>query len=113
MIILTPPKEQIDELFEILYKEDIDQILEECRNMYFMKKKWRRKCILKGLRTIMELKEYQYLSDPEKVDVVLAFYEIDPELFMSSIYPEMKVWNFPAFLKIKDDLFEKLLKDEH
>ncbi|MHA1123791.1 MAG: hypothetical protein ACTSPC_13425 [Candidatus Heimdallarchaeota archaeon] len=114
-ITLTPPIEQINELFEILSKENLDQIVERCRITYSAKyygKKLRSKGVLEGLRTIMELKEYQNLSDPEKVDIVLSFYEINPELFMKSIYPEMKTWNFSAFLKIKDDLFEKLLKKE-
>ena len=109
IITITPPIEQRDELFEILIKEDVDQIVDRFRGLHDM---GLRKDFLKGLRSLWEIKEYRYLSDSEKLDAVLAVYEIDPELFMSSIYPEMKTWNFPSFLRVKEDLFEKVLKKE-
>ena len=61
---------------------------------------------LKGIMGILQDKEK--LSDSEKVGIVIAVYELDKELFMSSIYPKLKLWRFPEFLRVKDGIFEKL-----
>jgi len=110
-ITIKLPTGLIDELYELLMKEDVDQIVEKFRAILVMGKVVR-KSFLKELHSLWELKKDDYLSDSEKLDVVLGVYELDPELFMKSIYSEMKTWNFPAFLNIKDELFEKLLNKE-
>ena len=45
------------------------------------------------------------------MEIVLGVYKLDPELFISSIYPEMNNWKFPSFLNIKNELFELLMKE--
>ena len=54
------------------------------------------------------------LSDSDKLEIILGAYELDPVFFMTLIYPKLKRWKFPAFLRVKDDIFEKLpLSEEH
>jgi len=38
-------------------------------------------------------------------------YNLNPEFFMKSIYPKMKSWKSPSFLRVKKELFEILSKE--
>lgn len=118
IITINPPIEQIDELYDLLFpKEDVNQIIERFRSVLNMglSEKNKKKVFQgfsNGLQALWKLKNYQYLSDSEKMEIVLAVYKLDPELFISSIYPEMNNWKFPSFLNIKSELFELLKKEE-
>jgi len=78
--------------------------------IFLLKIKLKSKSFIRGLQALWKIKEYQYISDSEKLEIVLGVYELDPEFFMSSIFPEMKTWKFPSFLKLKSEIFEILNK---
>ncbi|MFX1448237.1 MAG: hypothetical protein ACFFCG_08875 [Promethearchaeota archaeon] len=117
IITIEPPIEQIGELFDHLFpKEDVNQIIERFRgvqNIGLTEKNKKKvfQSFSKGLEVLWTLKNYQYLSDSEKMEIVLGVYKLDPELFISLIYPEIKKWEFPSFLNIKSVLFELLTKE--
>ncbi|MFX1407380.1 MAG: hypothetical protein ACFFBW_10510 [Promethearchaeota archaeon] len=117
IISIEPPIEQIDELYDHLFpKEDVNQIIERFRKVQDMglsekNKKKVFQSYSKSLEALWKLKNYQYLSDSEKMDIVLGVYKIDPELFISLIYPEMNNWEPLSFLNIKSVLFELLKKE--
>ena len=105
-IKIKPPKNQVSELYDILRK-DADQTLEvfqelnsaKIRNLYNLKELWRSE-------------EYEDFKDSDYLDIAMMVYELIPEYFMSSIYPKMQTWEFPSFLRVKNKLFEEILKRE-
>jgi hypothetical protein len=114
IITIKPPLEQIDELYNnLLLREDVDAIVERFQGVINMglSEKIKRNSFVKSLQFLWELKEYDYLSVPEKLDVVLGVYKLDPKFFMSSVFPAMNSWKMPAFLEIKSELAECLSKE--
>lgn len=63
------------------------------------------------LRALWESEEYQHLSDSEYFDIVQQIYMLDPEFFMTSIYPKLMSWKFPSFLSVKKNIFEFISKE--
>lgn len=78
------------------------------KDPFTFKKKFKPVPFLKSLRVD---KEYRQITDSEYLNLVREMYKSDPEFFMKSIYPKMKSWKFPSFLKIKNELFEILRKE--
>ncbi|MFW9968920.1 MAG: hypothetical protein ACFFDF_01885, partial [Candidatus Odinarchaeota archaeon] len=103
IITISPPLEQIDPLYNLLLREDVETIVDRFQRVIDMglNIKMKKKNFSKGLQVLWKKKEYEYLSKSEKMGVVLGVYKLDPEFFMSSIYPEMDKWKFPSFLNIK------------
>ncbi|MHA1988177.1 MAG: leucine-rich repeat domain-containing protein [Promethearchaeota archaeon] len=91
-----------------------EQIIDGFRKVIDMEdnKKIKIKSILEEIQYVLQDKER--FSDSDKKEIILGVYDLDPEFFITSIYPKLKRWKFPAFLKVKDDIFEKLsLSEEH
>ncbi|MDX1797521.1 MAG: hypothetical protein R3255_02620, partial [Candidatus Lokiarchaeia archaeon] len=106
-ITITLPNAQMDELFEILSK-DVEEVIEMFQELQDMelKRRYKRKEFLYRLRKLWESEEYRNFTDSDYLDVVAKVYELDPELFMNSIYPKIRSWISPSFLRVK----EKIIK---
>jgi len=105
-------KEEINNIFEILCK-NVNHTIDSFLEMYEigLTEKLKRGEFLYRLRKLWNSEEYKHLSDSEYLDIVKAVYNIDPEFFMTSIYPKMRSWNFPLFLRVKEEVFEILSKE--
>lgn len=97
---------KLNTLYEILC-QDKNQILLQIRELH-----------AKGIPIIPDFikilrinEEYKQITDVEYLDIVRETYNLNPEHFMKSIYPEMKSWKLSSFLKIKNELFEILRKE--
>jgi len=74
-------------------------------------KEYPSKKIVPFLKSLRVMEEYQQITDVEYLDIVRETYNLNPKFFMKSIYPKMKSWKVPSFLKIKNELFEILRKE--
>ncbi|MFX0081246.1 MAG: hypothetical protein ACFE94_05785 [Candidatus Hodarchaeota archaeon] len=63
------------------------------------------------LRKLWDSEEYQHLSNSEYLEIVEAVYNLDPQFFMTMVYPKMMSWTFPSFLNVKSEISEILNKD--
>jgi hypothetical protein len=99
------PSAQVDELHEILSK-DVEQVIEMFQELQDLElnRRMKRNEFLYRLRKLWESEEYRNFTDSDYLDVVAKVYELDPELFMKSIYPKMRSWNFPSFLRAKEKI---------
>ena len=90
----------INKLFELLCK-DANQTVDSLRELHEMGLKGRikQKEFLYRLRKLWNSEEYQHLSDSDCLDIVIEIYKLDPEFFMTSIYPKMGVCNFPDYIR--------------
>ena len=104
-------KEEINNLFKILCK-NVNHTVNSFLEIYEMglNEELKRGEFLYRLRRLWDSEEYRQLSDSEYVDIVEAVYNLDPEFFMTLIYPKMMSWTFPSFLKVKSEIFEILNK---
>ncbi|MBY9009438.1 MAG: hypothetical protein KGD74_06200 [Candidatus Lokiarchaeota archaeon] len=113
-ITITLPyteKEQIKFLYGILCK-DANQIL------VFIKEELQKENpvrfilvpFLKSL-SLRVSEEYQQIIDSDYLDIVRETYKLNPEFFMTFIYPKMKFWKSSSFLRVKKELFEILSKE--
>ncbi len=101
-----PNMEQINNLFEAFWKkQSVNQIVDKFRNIQKIKKK-KSIVFLDSLRLLWKWEEYQHLSDSDYLYIIKEAYKLDPELFMTSIYPRMMSWKFPSFLSIKKEIIE-------
>ncbi|MFX1555169.1 MAG: hypothetical protein ACFFBV_14685, partial [Promethearchaeota archaeon] len=101
----SPSKDKLDELFQVLCK-DANQIVDSFRELHEMglNEKLKRKQFLYRLRQLWKSEEYQQLSDSDCLDIVKEIYKLDPEFFMTSIYPKMMSWKEPSFLSVKEEV---------
>lgn len=115
-----------NKLFELMRK-DVNEIVDAFRELNEMRIKGIKRIppflsvkkpassvkneFLHRLRALWKSEEYQHLSDSEYFDIVHQIYKLDPEFFMTSIYPKMQSWNFPSFLSVKEELSEFLKKE--
>jgi hypothetical protein len=104
-------------------KEDINNLYKAlCKNVYQtinsfyeihevgLHEKFKRKEFLYRLRELWDSEEYQHLSNSEYLEIVEAVYNLDPQFFMTIIYPKMMSWTFPSFLNVKSEISEILNK---
>jgi hypothetical protein len=102
-------------------KEDINNYYKAlCKNVYHtinsfyelhemeLDEKLLRNEFLYRLRKLWDSEEYNQLSDSEYLKIVQEVYNIDPEFFMSMVYPKMMSWTFPSFLNVKSEISEIL-----
>ena len=50
--------------------------------------------------------EYQTLTDSEYTDIVETTYKMNPQFFMTYVYPQIESTNQPSIEPIKKDLVE-------
>ncbi|UCC20350.1 MAG: hypothetical protein JSV62_03410 [Promethearchaeota archaeon] len=111
----SPSKDKTNKLFQVLCK-DANQIVDSFIELHEMglNEKLKRKRFIYRLHQLWKSEEYKQLSDSDYLDIVKEIYKLDPEFFMTSIYPEMVSWNFPSFLSMKEEvitLVDKLNKE--
>ena len=101
-------------LFNLLCK-NANQIVDNLRELHEMgfNRIIKRRKILGGLKS----EEYQHLSDSDYLYIVKETYKLDPDFFMTSIYPKMMSWKYSKFISVKDmkeeikSLIDKLSKE--
>jgi hypothetical protein len=114
-ITITPPRNQVNELYEVLSK-NVDQVVDMFQEIQDMggKERIKRMEFLYRLPKLWQSDEYRNFSDSDYLEVIRRVYELDPEFFMTFIYPEMISWHFPSFLSVKEEiitLVDKLNKE--
>jgi hypothetical protein len=104
-----PNRETIDRIYEVLSK-NVNQTFNAFLELHEMglNPKLKRNEYLYRLKKLWNSEEYQGRPDSEYLDIVDAVYNLDPEFFMTYIYPKMMSWKFPSFLKIKNQIIENL-----
>ncbi len=115
MVRLTLPsskKEDINNVFKALCK-NVYQTISSFIEIYELGlyEKLKRKEFLYRLRKLWDSEEYQHLSNSEYLEIVETVYNLDPQFFMTMVYPKMMSWTFPSFLKVKSELLEILNKE--
>lgn len=126
----NPNKEQITNLFEVLCK-DANQIMNSIRELFYMELDQKRKQ-LEFLRILhpsiyfpskgkilskLQSDEVHQFSDSDYLEIVKETYKLDPEYFMTSIYPKMMSWKYSKFISVIDvkeeikALLDKLSKE--
>jgi len=79
-----------------------------------LKNKWKSKEIANILLGLRVTEEYQRLTDSEYKDIVETTYKMNPQFFMTYVYPQIESINQPSIEPIKKDLIELIdnLNDE-
>jgi len=100
-------EEQIDLIFKTLSK-DVNQIKNTIELILEMKlkNKWKSKEIAALLVNLRVAEEYQRLTDSEYIDIVETTYKLNPQFFMTYVYPQIESINRPSIEPIKKDLIE-------
>jgi len=102
-------EEQIDIIFKILSK-DVNQIQDTIKVLLEMdlKSKWKSKEIAELLLRLRVAEEYKRLTDSEYTDIVETTYKMNPQFFMTHVYPQIESINHPSIESIKKDLIEHI-----
>ncbi|MFX1380225.1 MAG: hypothetical protein ACFFA4_14150 [Promethearchaeota archaeon] len=99
-------------IFNIL-RRDVNEVIMSIKEVYEFEKleKFKRRNIWAILKALWKSEEFLGLPDSDYLHIVKETYKIDPEFFMTSIYPKMMSWNNQSFLSIKEELFAQLRKE--
>jgi len=98
--------EHMNKIIDTL-RSDANEVLDVIKEAYETEiGKEKRSTILGTLKILRKWEGYTHLSDSDFLYIVKETYKLDPEFFMSSIYPKMKSWKFPSFLSIKGEVVE-------
>jgi hypothetical protein len=107
-------EEYLNNIFSLLRK-DVEDILAFIQGMFEFDKrgKFKKRLIPNFIKSLKhhKIEEYDDLSDSDYLNIVKETYKIDPEFFMSIIYPKMMSWDLPAFMEIKDRVLETLMNE--
>ena len=102
-IILThPDREKIDNLFGVLCK-DTNQIVDSLKELHedeFLHWRVKRNNFVDNLKS----EECNHRSDSDYLYIVEETYKLDPELFMTYIYPKMMSWKYSKFISVKEEI---------
>lgn len=97
-ITLThPDREKVDNLYGVLCK-DTNQIVDSLSGLLEGGLKRSKKWFVNNLKS----EECNHRSDSDYLYIVEETYKLDPEYFMSSIYPEMMSWKKSKFISVND-----------
>ncbi|MFX0139704.1 MAG: hypothetical protein ACFFDN_39055 [Candidatus Hodarchaeota archaeon] len=98
-------EEHMSKIFDFLRK-DVNEVLDVINEVMEIEQseKWRRRYISNILKSLRKTEEYTDLSDSEFFDIVGKTFKLDPDFFMTSVYPKMMSWNFPSFLSVKEEV---------
>ena len=109
---LLKREEHMNKIFDILRKDANEALtlINEVNETEILEKN-KRRSILSILKALRKSEEFQHLSDSDYLDIVKETYKLDPEFFMTYIYPKMNSWKFPSFLSLKKELLEILSKE--
>ncbi|MFX0004131.1 MAG: hypothetical protein ACFE9C_08105 [Candidatus Hodarchaeota archaeon] len=104
-----PKREIIDRIYEVLSK-DVNHTFYAFLELHEMKlnEKLKRNEFLYRLKKLWDSEEYKGFTSSNYLDVVDAVYNLDPEFFMTFIYPKMISWKFPGFLQVKNEINDML-----
>ncbi|MFX1427745.1 MAG: hypothetical protein ACFFBE_14930 [Promethearchaeota archaeon] len=104
--------EDMSKIFDILRK-DVNEFLDVIQEIMETEKseKFKRRLIWANLRALHKSEEFTDLSDSDYLFIIEWTYKLDPEIFMTYIYPKMMSWDNPSFLKIKEQVIELLIKE--
>ncbi|MFW9819976.1 MAG: hypothetical protein ACFFE5_10230 [Candidatus Thorarchaeota archaeon] len=96
-----------------LLRKDPDETLTVIKEIYDFEKleKFARRTIWGILKSIWKGEEYLGVPKSDILNIVIETYKIDPEFFMTSIYPKMMIWKNESFLSIKEELIALLRKE--
>ena len=100
-------EEQINTIFQILSK-DVNHIKDTIKVILEMelKNKWKTKEIAVLLLSLRVTKEYYRLTDSEYTDIVETTYKMNPQFFMTHIYPQIKSIKQQSIEPMKKDLIK-------
>jgi hypothetical protein len=118
--LINPNKESIDELFEVLRK-DISQVINTIIELHEMDLTQESKGILylqllhprlyfpfkNKLKRKYQGDEINLFSDSDYLELVKEIYKLDPDFFMTNIYPKMISLKYHKFLNT-EDIIEKI-----
>ncbi|MFX0040267.1 MAG: hypothetical protein ACFFB9_12945 [Promethearchaeota archaeon] len=104
-----PKRELIDRIYELLSK-DVNHTFNAFLELHEMglNEKLKRNEFLYRLKKLWDSEEYKGFNNSNYLDVVDAVYNLDPNFFMTFIYPKMMSWKFPAFLQVKTEINDML-----
>lgn len=100
-------EEQVNIIFKILSK-DANHIKETIKVILEieLKNKEKSKEIATLLLNLRLAEEYQTLTDSEYTDIVETTYKMNPQFFMTYVYPRIESNNQPSIVPIKKDLIK-------
>lgn len=120
-ITLThPDQEQINNIFEVLCK-DTNQVMNSLRELLYLELDQKRKKV-EFLRVLhpflyfpskgkivskLQSDEVHYFSDSDYLEIVEETYKLDPEFFMTSLYPKMmsrKYHKYISAIDVKEEI---------
>lgn len=109
LITLKVAKDQVNDLFNIMCK-DTDQTIDMFQELTDIGVKGRRKRIdfKNRLKKIMDMnnEEYRNFSDADRLKIINKVYDLDPELFKTSLHPKLEKWSLPTYINLKDKIDE-------
>lgn len=105
-------KEDARKIFTLLRRDanDVLEVINEVMEAGLSERK-KRIHIWGLLRSLRISEEFTGLSDSEFLNILKETFRLDPEFFMSSIYPKMMSWDDPTFLTVKEQVAELLVKE--
>jgi len=108
-------EEKINTLFKILSK-DVNHIKDTIKVLFDreLRNKWQSKEIANLLLSLRGGEEYQHLTDSEYTDIVETTYKMNPQFFMTHVYPQIESISQSSIETIKKELIELIenLNDE-
>ena len=108
-------KEDGSKIFDLLRK-DANEVLDVIKEVMDwgitgISEKYKRRHIWGILRALRISEEFKDLSDSDYLNIIKETYKLEPEFFMSSIYPKMMTWDNSSFLDMKEQVTALLMKE--
>lgn len=108
IISITPYRfngKEILHIFDILRKgaTEVLTLINEIYEIEVLEKN-KLRSILSVLKALRLNEEYQHISDSDYLNIVKETYKLDPNFFMTLIYPRMMSWGFPSFLSVRENI---------
>jgi len=103
---ISKREEDMSKVLDLL-RSDANEVLDSIKEVYVtLIGKDKRSAILGALKSLRKSEGYTHLSDSDFLEIVKETYKLDPEFFMSTIYPKVKSWKFSSFISIKGEVVE-------
>lgn len=105
-------EEEMTRIFNIL-RRDVSKVIEVMNELLQTEKsaKFRQRYIWGNLKALWKSEEFLGVPDSELFNIVKETYKLDPDFFITSIYPKMMAWKNVSFLNVRDELFDLLRKE--
>ncbi|MFX0074325.1 MAG: hypothetical protein ACFE96_02705 [Candidatus Hermodarchaeota archaeon] len=109
LMIMLNDKMKMNTLYEIM-RNNVNDVFKIIKNQ--LEKAHPLDYLILNLLNSLRLSDkVQRFTDSEYIYILRETYKLNPEFFMTTIYPEMKSWNSSSFLSLKKELFE-ILRNE-